>query len=279
VGIQPDVINRLIFQGTVFWPSSLSPYGVLWLSVPILAASLVWFWRHHTLWEYVLPLTGLVLLFALKHVEAWHQGVLFLLWVFAVWLGYERQSLGVCRGGVRLRWLDKLFPVVATLVAVIQIGWSVLTIRCDLTEAYSGSRQAAAYIKANNLQSKTIFAGGYQSVAILPYFQDNIFANLNGGRKPACWWWSTNNPLIQERDWAAGNLPKIMADIRSRQPEVVIVNLVRSRKKVVIPLPGYGPVADCTGTLFWKGKRHANATFLILWREDAELPNTSVSSP
>jgi hypothetical protein len=246
-----------------------------------LAVSLVWLWRHRALWEYVLPVTGLLLLFALKHVEAWHQGVFFVLWVFAVWLGCERQSLGVCRGGARLRLLDKLFPVVATLVAVMQMGWSVLTIQCDLTEPYSGSRQAAAYIKANNLQSRTIFVTAFNSVAILPYFQDNIFANLNDGRKPAHWWWSTNNSLIQERPWAMGNLPRIIEDIRSRQPDVVILRRagLEVEGKLEVPLTGYALVADCAGTFYWKGKRYYNDALLILWREDAELPSTSGPSP
>jgi hypothetical protein len=278
-GLRPNIPDCMISQVKEFWPDSLSLHGVPWLSIPILAVSLVWFWRHRTLWEYVLPITGLLLLFALKHEEMWHQGMLFVLWVFAVWLGCERQSLGVCRGGARLRFLDKLFPVVATLVAVIQIGWSALTIHCDLTGPYSGSRQAAAYIKANNLQSKTIFVTGYHCAALLPYFQDNIFANFNDGRKPAFWWWSTNNPLIEERRWWVGNLPQIMEDIRSRKPEVVIVSLVRFAKRLVIPLTGYVRVADCDGSLYWKGRRYQNATFLILWREDAELPDVACSSP
>jgi hypothetical protein len=278
-GLRSNTLDRMIFQGKEFWPDSLSLHGVPWLSIPILAVSLVWFWRHNTLWEYMLPVTGLLLLFALKHMATWHQGMLFVLWVFAVWLGFERQNLGVCRGGARLRLLDKLFPVVATLVAVIQIGWAALTIQCDLTGAYSGSRQAAAYIKANNLQSKTIFATDYHCVAILPYFRDNIFANLNNGRKPAFWWWSTNNSLIQEKDWLSGNLPKIADDIRRRRPEVVILRRAGLGETVEIPLTGYARVAACAGNFCWKGKRYESDTFHILWRQDAELPDTSVSAP
>jgi hypothetical protein len=278
-GFSPDIADRMIFQGRVFWPGSLSFDGVPWLSIPILAASLAWFWRHKTLGEYLLPVTGLLLLFALKHVALWHQGLLFVLWVFAVWIGFERQSLGVCRGGARLRLLDKIFPVVAVFVAVIQIGWSALTIPCDLTGPYCGSRQAAAYLKANNLQSKTIFATGYHCVAILPYFQDNIFANLNDGRKPAFWWWSTKNPLIQERYWMSGNIPKIMEDIRRRKPEVVILCVTHLQQQVGISLAGYAPIADCAGGLYWKGKPAQKSMFLILWREDAELPDAPVPSP
>ncbi len=278
-GVKAHVIRRLIFQGTEFWPDSLSLPGVPWLSIPILVVSLVWFWRHKTLWEYLLPVTGLLLLFAIKHVEVWHQGVLFVLWVFVVWLGFERQSLGVCRGGARLRLLDKLFPVVATLVAVIQIGWSVPTLQNDLAGSYSGSRQAAAYLKANDLQSKTIFATAYHAVAILPYFQDNIFANHNNGKKPAFWWWSANNPLIQGERYPIGNLRMILEDVRRRQPEVVILRRVNVKGKVEIPLAGYAPVADCVGTLYWKGRYYQNDTFLILWREDAELPGTSCAAP
>jgi hypothetical protein len=278
VGIKPDAISRFVFQVRVFWPDSLSLHGMPWLSIPILGVSLLWFWRHRALGEYLLPVTGLLLLFALKHADTWHQGILFVLWVFAAWLGFERQGLGVSRGGARLRWLDKVFPIVAALVVVIHIGWSVLTIRCDLTGPYSGGRQAAAYIKANHLQSKTIFATGYHCVAILPYFQDNIFANLNGGTKPAFWWWSTNNPLIQERDWLGGNLPKIVAEIRGRRPEVVIWNQVGLREAGV-SLGGHICVADCAGNFFWKGQCYPNDSFLILWRADAEPPDTSASSP
>jgi hypothetical protein len=278
-GLKSDVIHRLVFQGKGFWPGSLSFDGVPWLSIPLLAVSLAWFWRHKTLGEYLLPVTGLLLLFVLKHVEAWHQGVLFVLWVFTVWLGFERQSLGVCRGGARLRLLDKLFPAVAVFVAVTQIWWSILTIRGDLTGPYYGSRQAAAYIKANRLQSKTIFATGYQCVALLPYFPDNIFANLNDGRKPAFWWWSTKNPLIQERSWQTGNLSRIMEDVRRRKPEVVVMSLTRPKEERVISVSKYMCVADCPSSLYWKGEPDQKGTFLILWREDAELPDASCSSP
>jgi hypothetical protein len=278
-GLSPDIAARLLFQGRVFWPGSLSFDDVPWLSIPILAVSLVWFWRHRTLGEYLLPVAALLLLFVLKHVALWHQGMLFVLWVFAVWIACERRCMGVCRGGARLRFLDRLFAVVAILVAVIQIGWSAATIQCDLTGSYCGSRQAAAYIKANNLQSKTIFATGYHCVAILPYFQDNIFANLNDGRQPAFWWWSTNNPLIQERHWMSGNIPKIQEDIGRRKPDVVILCVTHLEQQVVISLAGYAGVANCAGGLYWKGRADRKSMFLILWHEAAEPPNTRVSSP
>jgi hypothetical protein len=269
-GIYPNSLHRLVFEGRVFLPDSLTFGGVPWVSLPVLAVSLVWFWRHQTLKEYLLPVIGLLLFFALKHVAPWHQGVLFLMWLFAVWIGYERQSLGICRGGASLRLLDKLFPVVVIFVAGVQIWWSVLTIRFDLREPYSGSRAAAAYIKEHNLQNKTIFLTDYHVMAILPYFQDNIFANLNNGRKPAFWWWSTSNPLIQDKAWPAGNVYETVKDIKRRQPDVVIAGLTGPKEKVVIPLPDYERTADCDGLLCWKGGPFEASTFLILCRKDRE---------
>ncbi len=277
-GLRPNTIDCLIFQGKTFWPDSLTLHGVPWFSVPVLALSLVWFWRHQALWEYALPVGGLLLFFALKHVAAWHQGVLFLLWVFAVWIGCERHSVGIARGGARLRILDKVFPGVIVFVAAVGIWWSVRTIQCDLTGPYSGSRAAAAYIKAHNLRSKPIFLTNYHDIALLPYFQDNIYANLNDGRKPAFWWWSTSNPLVQEKRWPAGNIPKIIGEIRSRQPDTVIAGITGPKEKVVIPVPGYVRVSDCDGSMYWKGTSCQGNTFFILRRADSQPPGAGSPS-
>jgi len=275
----PDPTGRLVVLSSFLLADSITLPGLPWLSIPVFLASIVWFWRQKALWEYVLPTAGLLLLFGLVYFSPWHECVLFLVWVFAVGIGFEHQRLGNCRGGDRLRRLDELFPGVVVLVAGIQIIWAAPMIKWDLRQSYTGSTEAAHYIKDHNLQDKTIYATGFHSIAILPYFKDNIFANLNGGKKPAFWWWSMRNPLVLDKRWGSGNLPEVVRSIRRQKPDIIVVSVTQSFQRSVLPLAGYEVAVDCGGAARWKGIRYETGSFIILRRKGAELPEQRGPSP
>ena len=154
-------------------------------------------------------------------------------------------------------------------MAGLQVIGSFFTIRYELFESYSGSREAAEYIRTNDLQDEEIYATNYYCVAILPYFEQNIFTNFNAGGTRAFWWWSTENPLVQDRLWGEGNLPKVIAQIRQDKPRTVVLGVRQPYEKGVLPLDGYEVVAEYEGRMYWKFSPFTQNTFIILRRNTA----------
>jgi hypothetical protein len=220
------------------------------VSLLLLLGGLWCFARRGVLLLYLLP-TGLLLtLYSLCYFNVWHEGILLLVWIFALWVGLEKPP--ACGG-----WHDRLLPLaLVSVLCVVQVSWSVQTYWFDLHENYSASREVARYIERERLQDQVIYATGVDTFAVQPYFPHNLFDNYNHRQSPAFWWWSKKNPLVQDAK-------QICAD----QPDVVLVSL-KGANQAVPELPGYRQVAICEGTLFWKNRRWERDACAVFRRQD-----------
>ena len=71
-------------------------------------------------------------------------------------------------------------------MCLVQIVWSLFAARYDLNNNYSASKDVAEFIKQNNYSD--IYGLGFDTVAIQPYFEHNIFKNYLNDK--SYWLWS-----------------------------------------------------------------------------------------
>lgn len=200
---------------------------------------LIWCRYKKTLLLFLLPCLLITTLFAVKYSNVWHEGILFLLWIFVLWIGFEKEKTEP----LILRKIIKLSVVV---VLSIQVYWTARAAFNDYKYDYSGAYALSQYIKKNQLENKKLFVSGWKSLAIMPYFDENIFYNYNDGAKQRYWLWSVYNR--NEMGAGAG----VIGRIEREQPDFVVFASDHIDIHSEIKIPGYDLVEIFEGDLYWK---------------------------
>lgn len=258
------VTKRMIGGSMIMNEYSHFPWLFGTVCMAIFAISVIWFFKNKLGLLYLMPLILLSILFGIKYRNLWHQGVLFLLWIFVLWLSYEKYR------NVQLAGLAKAVMAGIAVVLTVQIYWCVDALGYDLYHNYSASHSVAKYIKANKLDKEDIYISGWKNISILPYFSKNIFSNHNNGSKHRFWNWSVNNVT------SVGASQEVLDTIECLQPEVVIFASDHIRSKQKIELPGYKAVAFFKGYLCWKTGLSEPECYLIFKKDDEQEPEKIV---
>ncbi len=123
--------------------------------------------------------TGILFLFMFAiRFASHHSGILFFVMMFGIISHYEELK-------EKSKYFDKLFVTVLIIYTIFsaQSGFN------DLMYSYSGAEKMAKYIQENVYQDKKIFGFGYKVVSLQPYFDKNIYQNMD----EAIYRWSTSN--------------------------------------------------------------------------------------
>ncbi len=232
--------------------------GYWMVSLALIALSLPFLWRGGGLPFFVLASGALCLFGTIVYSQAWHLGTLLLAWLFAIWISaYKTRVTG---------------PTIVALTAVIgfQCYWTARAIQYDWTHAYSGSLAAAEYLRQNSRPGSPpggLYAIGYSSTALQPYFSANIFSNFHDGARPAYWDWSKQN--------AANDPRALFASSRRNQ---VLVGFTQGWEEKrwcdLLELLGYQAVRHFGGDTFWQTGVFEHESF-DLYRK---VSNTEASS-
>ncbi len=200
------------------------------ISAALIALSLPFLWRGGG-WLFFLLATCAFLLFGtIVYAQLWHFGILFLCWLFAIWISAYKTRVTA--------------PTLLALIAAIgfQCYWTAAAVRYDWSHAYSGSLAAAQYLRQNGLPSGGLYAIGYPTTAVQPYFSANIYSDFHDG---AYWDWSKRN---------TGDDPAAL--FASARRELVLVgykNLSEKRRWAdLLALLGYGIRQHFDGGTFWQ---------------------------
>jgi len=228
------------------------------IALTIFITSVIWFVKNRLTILYLLPLVLLSILFAIKYRNLWHQGILFLLWIFVLWLSFEKYRNKKPAG------LSKCVMGGVAVVLAVQVYWCADALGYDLYHNYSAGYSVAKYIKANGLEKESIYVSGWKNISILPYFSKNIFSNHNNGSNHRFWNWSVNNVT------SVGATQEVLDTIECLKPEVVIFASDHIPRKQKIELPGYKPVAFFKGYLCWKTGLSEPECYLMFRKEQPE---------
>ena len=113
---------------------------------------------------------------------AWHCGLVILTYMFSLWILCTKNELKFDK--------NKLCYIFMCVLFFIQVFWSIKSGADDYLGKYSGAAEAAGFIKNNNLTRGKIYGLGFKSVALQPYFPENIYGNYKSGK--AYWQWKEN---------------------------------------------------------------------------------------
>jgi hypothetical protein len=232
------------------WITSLAVVG---LTIPFL-------WRGGGL-RVFLPATTLFWLFgAVVYAKEWHYGIVFLTWLFAIWISASR-----------IRITRTALIGLAAAIA-IQCYWTAAAVLYDLRNPYSGSAEAARYFKANPV--KDLYAIGYPTTALEPYFAANIYSDFHDGSRIAYWDWSKRNPANPEND------PTAMFSVRRR--DVVLVGYRREYERNywarLFSKLGYVHTRHFGGGLFWHDRVLQSEAYDLYKRAPFAAPANITSS-
>jgi len=211
-------------------------------SVAVVLVSLPFLWRGGG-WLFFVPMTVVLCLFGtLVYAQVWHFGLFFLAWLFALWISTFRTTITK--------------PVILALCGVIacQLYWTAHALYYDWTEPYSGSLAAVEYFKRAGVPKGGLYAIGYSSTAIQPYFASNLYSDFDGGGRAAYWDWSKRNPA---------NDPASL--LRSAKREMVLVGYKEAGEETrwanFLHWLGYQPVQHFEGNTFWQAAPFESESF------------------
>lgn len=217
----PDVVKAgLAAAFTGYWITAIA----------LIALSLPFLWRGGGWLFFTLSTTAFCLFGTIVYAQLWHFGVLLLAWLFAIWISAYNTRVTA--------------PTLIALVAAIgfQCFWTGAAIRYDWNHAYSGSLAAAQYLRENRIAPGQVYAIGYPSVAIQPYFPSNIYSDYHDG---GFWDWSNRNKADDPT-----------ALLESDRRELVLVGYKNLSEKQhwadLLALLGYGIVRRFDGGTFWQ---------------------------
>ena len=191
------------------------------LSIPFWIAMVFCFRARRSL-VYLLPVALMVTFCGLVQTSFWHVGLLVPLLVSLVWITWPPASERPTRGEVAGR-------VALVVMLGTQLLWSAHALIYDHVRAYSPDPAAAQFLQPlvrNHARIAVTFVGdprkeGFFSVGLLPYFDHNIYMNLE---RPF-WDWSG-------RHTAETQFP---AALRSH-PEVIVVEVTQVGLSAPLPL-------------------------------------------
>jgi len=213
---------------------NLTMTKVSYISAIVLIISLIWFWRKKLLLLYLTSNLAMFALFSIKYYNRWHQGVVFMTWVFVMWLSFQDEEQG---NTGKLPGLGRIAVILSILLVLgFHVYWAASASISDFGGTYSSGKAIANYIKANDLEDKKIHATTFWSTTVQPYFHRNIFANHNNGKNPSFWLWSTKNIRVQD-----------MNTILEAQPDLIIMGRPNLKE-----IDGYRPAGIFAGNLYWK---------------------------
>ncbi len=207
------------------------------LSYLALAISCLWFWSQRVLLLYFLSSFSIILLFAIKYYNSWHQGILFLAWILPMWISFQKPDT---RERIPWTYFNRIVTITFTAVFITHIYWAYSSSISDYHGSYSGGQAVANYIKEKDLSNAKIHATSFWSTSILPFFNKNIFANHNNGQNPAFWFWSDNNKHNNNLDL-----------ILEKQPDLIIIG---RPTEPLTEINGYQTIDLFESNLYWKNR-------------------------
>src|ERR1022692_1637321 len=152
-------------------------FDQLYLSALFLLLAAAWCFMRRKFLLFALPVSLLTLLFVLVHGRPHHTGTVFLAAIAALWVAWPTQSE---MQGFSYTEHMTTYGITGLLVCLfcLNIWDAAVTMQNDYRYPYSGSKDAANFLKRVGADKTTIFGYTYGMSAVQAYFDHNILANI-----------------------------------------------------------------------------------------------------
>lgn len=240
----------------------------LTLSALVLIVAVAWCLYRRAVGGLLIPLVLLLVFFEKVYVNVWHYGAITICLITGLWIAWSAGDsvAGDSVAGKRRRdaVANGIMAVVLALVLGVQIPWSVKTIRYDWAAPYSGARNAAMYLKAVGANEQRVFAFGFSSVAILPYFDHQIFENQRMPGGTTFWQWRRDNRIDMGVNLVGAEKPDYIV-FSVKEPHTVAPSISQAAQEKFGRM-GYVLVHVSPGALYWKDRTWETDSYLIFAR-------------
>ncbi len=137
----------------------------------------VWCFRRGKLLPFLLPTSLMLLLFVAVHGRAHHHGTVFIAAIAGLWIAWPTSA-----EMQKFSSFDRLgtYAMTGLLACLLCVNiWdAAVAMRNDYLYPYSGSDDAANYLKQVRADKSTIFGYTYGTAAVQAFFDYNILANI-----------------------------------------------------------------------------------------------------
>jgi len=126
-----------------------------------------------------------------KYGQAWHTGILFMVWVFALWVSWPAAPKLAPRARTAL--LASLCVILGVQACYTAAAWSR-----EVSQVYAPGEDVAKAIADYRKSHPGAHVEGFgdMTFAVQPWAPGNLFDNFNGGAKmPAFYDWRTSQPF------------------------------------------------------------------------------------
>jgi len=162
--------------------------------------------------SYLLPVLFCGLFCLVEYASMWHVGLLYPVVICLLWITWPV-------AGGKIARQESVGRTALLLMAALQILWSAYAIRFDHYEAYSPDLATADFLRPMVQHGEMIAVTSMEdpvcdacrSVGILPYFDRNVFVNM----EDPFWFWSTRNQT-----------EKMFNRVLPARPAVVVVEML-----------------------------------------------------
>ncbi|HEX4096883.1 MAG TPA: hypothetical protein VHX64_09145, partial [Caulobacteraceae bacterium] len=172
-------------------PSALSRIWGLCLTIFLLVPSLVLFARARTRLLFLACLAVFFAFTTLKYGQAWHAGILYMAWVFALWVSWP--ALATLEPRRRVALFASLIVILGVQAWCAAAAWSR-----EAREVYAPGEEVAKALASYRQRhpGAQVATFGFKTFAVQPWSRANLFDNFNGGaEKPAFYDWRSSQPF------------------------------------------------------------------------------------
>lgn len=198
-----------------------------------------------------LLLTGSLVSVSTIYYSSWHEGLFFFVALFSVAVAYGR--------GMESRGLDHLIMAILLVILLRHLQWTAASLRYDTWNQFTGSQDAARFIRENGIDRQTVFGMGVRSFELQPYFDSNLYANYQFS-DGAFWDWSTSNrwPYARPAAESAREMQNWYVGTIAERPDYVLCAIGFRRDhlyaRAMHENRDYRLVGTFEGRTFWKSR-------------------------
>ena len=227
----------------------------------------LWLARKKALMIYFFPLAGLLVLFSQVY-KIWHEGILFLLLIFALWVSYPPREDGEPAEKHGTDWFRVAALTAFACILSLHLIWGIRAIRYEHQQVFSGAESCAAALKKRGLDDGSLYMVGYNAIGVQPFFDRNIFVNNATPGNAGFWFWSVANPGALSM--ANLNDATAVDNLIAKSPRYVLVGVgdAWSRRvlKNILKKTPYVVESAFRGTTGWKGDPYEEDDLFLLER-------------
>lgn len=219
----------------------------------------------------VIPLVPLAVFGGMGYFSTHHIGIVVMFFTFFLWCCFDEVK-NSNEGHLPSRMVKHIAIIILTISIGISLYWTAIAVWNDVHNNYGTGREAAEFIKTNNLEQLKIlgawrpvennntnqiyFDYNYvEEIPILAYFDQNIISNLN--RKSNSQRYLTHEIDIQ------GSYTKSL--LETGKPDVLIINSdLGYTFGNMVDMDDYILVKSVQGNMIWKDKIIENRLLIFI---------------